>query len=243
MHGCIVFLVMGGPVLESRAVAASAVCLFAVGLIGSASEEVLPEPTTPVELTEAAPSEPIADGEIDGPLPPPEDYSQPGALRRQGSEGQPFKASAEEGARLGLRMGYVEFTSSHVEIDDSVLLGLFRTKPLAGRITCEAGMDFSSAVATDGSSTGSLVFGRLDFLLPAGSAGPLAGGYFLCGVAGAAEITDDATGHYRNFVGIVNMGAGFGIADGKFDLRFTYSLPTGSKNTSAISHVSVGMMF
>jgi hypothetical protein len=149
----------------------------------------------------------------------------------------------KSGSGFGLRAGRADFTSDKREIDDAPLFGLFLDRRRGNRLACEMGLDFAFPEAEDGSFESSLLFGRFDILLSAGGAGPIAGGYFLCGAGGAAESTTDLTGDHRNFVGVVNLGAGFGVADGRFDLRFTHTVPLGSHNVSAITLVSAGVRF
>ncbi|MHC5055755.1 MAG: hypothetical protein ACYTKD_13680 [Planctomycetota bacterium] len=153
------------------------------------------------------------------------------------------KEHRSPGPGFGLRAGHADFTSDKGEIDGTPLFGLFLDRRKGGRLACEVGLDYARPEAEDGSFESSLLFGRFDILLPAGGAGPIAGGYFLCGAGGVAESTSDLTGDYRNFVGVVNLGAGFGVADGRFDLRFTYTMPLGSHNVSAITLVSAGARF
>jgi len=225
-------------VLTSGAVAVLLVHVLAAEPAAEGADEVSAESVLEAEEADVGPREltPIVKTSDEAP-------AEPGlaASAEQALHVLPAYPSPARG--VGVRAGYADFRSDKGRINGAPLIGLFLDRRRGDRVACEIGLDFSRPEAADGSFVSSLLLGRVDVLLSAGGAGPVAGGYFLCGVGGAAESTSGLTGSYNNFVGAIDLGAGFGIADGRFDLRFTHAVPLGSENASAITLVTLGMRF
>jgi hypothetical protein len=112
------------------------------------------------------------------------------------------------------------------------------------RLSYEIGMDVASMQAADDTGSSQAVAGRFDLLFSrAGAASPTRP-YLLSGVGALAVSSEaDSGGGGTAYVGGLNLGAGLGLGNGRYDVRLTHALLVGSENVKGLTLLSVALAF
>ncbi len=154
------------------------------------------------------------------------------------------RPSVGRNRRFGVRAGYTDFGSGEgVSVNGTPLIGAHYGNGRTKKIWYEVGLDLARTQSSNGSFTDTLLVGRLDFLFPLGNGRPRTRAFLLSGVSGLVDIVDDVNTSSVNSSSALNLGAGLGFWEGRFDVRATYSLLLGNDSSGGIVAVSAGMCF
>ena len=161
-------------------------------------------------------------------------------------EPEPFRLPPEpgggRGGKVAARVGFMlPGSGSATEYDSTPFFGLqYRVlKSDSSKFSLELGVDYASSDAetADSSSTSStLTSGRADILFHMGRGGL----YLLSGLGGLFE-SSDVSGSGK--AGLLDVGAGLTLVDGKFDVRLTHAVLLGGENVSGMTLLSAAYCF
>ncbi|MHC4502012.1 MAG: hypothetical protein ACYTFI_01805 [Planctomycetota bacterium] len=161
----------------------------------------------------------------------------------RGIEPEPIRLPPEPGGgvrgKVGARVGFMlPGSGSTTEYDSSAFLGLqYRVlQSDSSKLSLELGVDYASSDADAADSSSTLTSGRADILLYMGGGGL----YLLSGLGGLFE-NSDVSGSGR--AGLLDVGAGLTLVDGKFDVRVTHAVLLGGENVSGMTLLSAAYCF
>jgi len=187
-----------------------------------------------VAVEEPPPPEP-------GPVRPKPVARGPERVRSPGLE--PIRLPPEPGGgvrgKMGARVGFMlPGDGDTTAYDSSVFLGVQYRLPRReeSRLSYEIGMDYASSDAEVADSSSTLTSGRADILMHMGGGGL----YLLSGLGGLFE-SSDVSGSGR--AGLLDVGAGLTLVDGKFDVRLTHAVLLGGENVSGMTLLSAAYCF
>lgn len=161
--------------------------------------------------------------------------------RRPGPE--PIRLPPEpgggRGGKVAARVGFMlPGDGDKTPYDSSPFFGVQYRLPRReeSRLSYEIGVDYASSDAETADSSSTLTSGRADILFHMGGGGL----YLLSGLGGLFE-SSDVSGSSR--AGLLDVGAGMTLIDGKLDVRLTHAVLLGGENVPGITLLSAAYQF
>jgi len=195
--------------------------------------------TFTIDRTRATPSKPNPPTRVELPPPPP--------TWRERRSKTPSNDSSSKPGRFGVRMaGGFRSNGDQADSDGNLVLGGYFSRPFSkGRgLSYEIAADIGTA-ATVGAYTTVPVSGCANVIYAPTDADAPARPYAAAGGGLLVEaVTEDASGdRYTNFAGLLNLGGGVLLGEGRLDVRLTYGFLLGSENVVARGQLAVGYAF
>ena len=147
--------------------------------------------------------------------------------------------------KIAVRVGFMlPGSGSKTGYDSSPFFGVQYRMPRkeSSKLSYEIGVERASSDAEGVGASSQLTTGRADVLFHVGG-GNGGAWYLMSGLGGMIDKADlpGASESYK--VGLLDLGAGMGLAGGKLDVRLSHSLLLGSENVGGMTQLSMAYSF